>query len=155
MANVALMVNLNPMTWVRFGIWMSIGNTRTIAGVIYILRAFNVSRLRDLLCVWNAPQQGKYSSHLLFWFTEIQFSHRRVGIYSGGQRSAKFTDFSDGKLKNTNARAYIPSTRFCFRCIKEIRFLKSIKSPFTIVLLALDKNKEKWPQYTNYVCNPL
>lgn len=24
-ANVALMVNLNPMTWVRFGIWMSIG----------------------------------------------------------------------------------------------------------------------------------
>lgn len=26
LANVALMVNLNPMTWVRFCIWMAIGN---------------------------------------------------------------------------------------------------------------------------------
>lgn len=25
LANVALMVNLNPMTWVRFAIWMAIG----------------------------------------------------------------------------------------------------------------------------------
>ncbi len=100
-ANVALMVNLNPMTWVRFGIWMSIGLKTKLFSKLYQTTNINQSiyRFRYLLCIRNETQQRKRYSNLLLWFTEIEFPHRRVGFYSDGQRSTRYTDVSDRKLK--------------------------------------------------------
>lgn len=114
LANVALMVNLNPMTWVRFAIWMAIGK--------FVLKKFCVNfqssnlriRFRDLFCLWNAPQQGKLHSQFLFWSFAIQFAHRRMGLDSHSQRLSRYANVSDGKLNYYFTRAVIPCRVYHF-----------------------------------------
>lgn len=74
-ANVALMVNLNPMTWIRFAIWMSIGmclpNIAIQSGSREMLIKL-ICRIRHLLCIRNATQQRKRRCQFLLRLTEIQ-----------------------------------------------------------------------------------
>lgn len=58
MANVALMVNLNPMTWVRFIVWMVIGKILRVTIEINSYSCFvllNYFRICDLFRLRYAP----------------------------------------------------------------------------------------------------